>query len=141
MPVDRPARTSTIVFSRAQACVFAGVTRADLARWEQAADVSLGARRGGYLSMPDLLGLCVLRELDARLGPRFGDYALGVSQLVAALETAEEVERLDSHVALVGADFARLCELRSEHVSCAGDAFISVPLHPLLAELRDRVFS
>jgi len=138
--MHRPARASIIVFSRAQAAAITGISLQDLALWERAAWLSVGSRRGGHLSVAELLALSVLRELARRLGSRLTDYALGARALFRALEAAERVERLDHHVALIGADFARLCELRSEHVSCAGDAFVAVPLHPLLAELRDQVF-
>jgi hypothetical protein len=44
-------------------------------------------------------------------------------------------------VALIGRDFARLAGIRGDHVRCVGDDFIVVPLRPILAALRDRVFS
>jgi hypothetical protein len=133
--------TPAILFSRDLACDIAGVTPAEVERWEQAFGLQFGAQRDGSLSLRDVLGLCVLRELASRLGARLWAFGPGFAQLLNALAQADEPDRLDDHVAIVGPDYARLCQARADHLRCAGDGFLTVSLGPLLADLRDQVFS
>ncbi len=128
-------------FSRAAACRLVGLAPTELARWERAARREIGLRLPASLACSDLVALSVLRAVFTRVGKRAGAFTTGLAQLFTALAERTDIERLDDHVALIGRDFARLARLRSGHVCCAGDDFIVVPLHAILADLRDQVFS
>jgi hypothetical protein len=130
-----------IRFIPSQACVIAGVAPASLRSWEAQVGRSISQSGDGSLSLSELIGLCVIRELAARVGDRITDFRAGIAQLFDTLATRPDLESLDGHTAIVGRDLARLCELKSHHVTFADDGYLAVPLHPLLAELRDRVFS
>jgi hypothetical protein len=134
--VERPALAG---LSRTAACRLIGVSPSALGRWERS--VASGVSLPASLAFADLLALAVLRELTARLGAGADDFSAGVAQLFAVLAARADLERLDDYVALIGHDFARLAELRSDHVRCVGDDFIVVALHPILASFRDQVFA
>ncbi len=127
-------------FSRADACTVVGLTCADFDQWERALSAEAGVQLTPTLAFADLLALAILRAVIERLGWRAGAFTLGVGQLFQGLGTRPDLERLDDYAALVGRDFARLAELRSDHVRCSGDEFVVVPLGPILARLRDQVF-
>jgi hypothetical protein len=122
----------------AAACEIVGLTQAELDRWDKAITALWFARS---LTFADLLALAVVAEASHRLGGRAQDFELGLCRLFMAMADRGDLERLDDHVALVGRDFARVARLRGDHISCAGDGFLVIPLGPILARLRDRVFS
>src|SRR5580658_8896353 len=130
-----------ILFSRSQACQIVGLPAPLLAEWESALarepDLSLAPAFG----LAELIALSVGREMSARLGARLGAFTLGLGRLFRLLAGRADLNHLDDQAAVVGRDFALVCEVRSDHLSCKGEEFLVVPLHPLLAELRDRVFS
>jgi hypothetical protein len=128
-------------FSRVAACRLVELAPSELARWEWAAQRETGLRLPASLAFHDVIALAVLAEISRRVGARAGAFTMGLAQLFAALAERTCIERLDGHVALVGQDFARLAELRTDHVRCVGDDFIAVPLDAILADLRDQVFS
>ena len=127
-------------YSRAAASRIVGLAPTALARWERAAAREIGLRLPASLAFPDVLALGVLREVSARLGARVDGFTAGLGQLFATLDAIRDIERLDGLVALVGQDFARLTQVQRDHVSCVGDAFVVVPLRPILVGLRDLVF-
>jgi hypothetical protein len=121
----------------AAVCQILGLPPDELDRWAKA---NAALQLAGSLTFADLLALAVMAEASRRLGAGVEDYALGLCRLFVALAERTDLERLDDHVALVGRDFARVAQLRGDHIRCAGDGFIVVPLAPILADLRDRVF-
>jgi len=125
-------------FAPATACEIVGLTPAELERWGKAI---AALRLAPSLTFADLLALAVVAEASHRLGARARDFELGLCRLFVAMADQSDLERLDDHVALVGRDFARVARLRGDHISCAGDGFLVIPLGPILAGLRDRVFS
>jgi hypothetical protein len=139
---ERAARPSSPAgkprgFTPAAACEILGLTAGELNRWDRA---GAALRLAESLTFADLLALAVLAEASRRLGAGVEDFALGLCRLFVALAERTDLERLDDHVALVGRDFARVARLKGAHIRCAGDAFIVVPLGPILADLRDQVF-
>jgi len=136
-PLDRARPTPTARFTAAAACEILGLPAGELDRCDRAL---AALRLAASLSFADLVGLAVVAEASRKLGPGAADFSLGLSRLFVALADAAEVERLDEHVALVGRDFARVARLKDDHIRCAGDGFIVVPLAPILADLRDQAF-
>ena len=128
-------------FARAAACRIVGLTLPELEAWERALGDEAGLRLATSLTFADVLALAILREASWRLGASVTAFTLGLGQLFEILGARPDVERLDSHAALVGRDFARLAELRKIHLRCAGDDFVIVPLLPILGNLRDQVLS
>lgn len=122
----------------AAACEIVGLTPAELERWGKA---TAALRLAPSLTFADLLALAVVAEASRRLHAGAGDFELGLRRLFVAMAERADLERLDDHVALVGRDFARVARLRGDHISCAGDGFLVIPLGPILAALRDRVFA
>ncbi|HEX3405629.1 MAG TPA: hypothetical protein VHS81_00195 [Caulobacteraceae bacterium] len=110
---------------------------AELERWDRA---FAALRLAASLTFADLVALAVVAEACRRLGPGTADFSLGLCRLFEAMSETSNVEQLDAHVALVGRDFARVARLKDDHIRCAGDGFIVVPLAPILAGLRDQVF-
>jgi len=127
-------------FSRRAACRIVGLARSDLERWERAIRRSGGRPWPEALAFADLVALAVLREAMGRLDACAGAFAIGLGRLVEALRARSDVETMDDHVVLLGGDFARLAQVRSEHVRCSVGDFVVVWLRPILAELRDQVF-
>jgi hypothetical protein len=125
-------------FTREAACEILGLEAHTLDRWDRA---SAALRLATSLTFADLVALAVVAEASRRLGADTGDYTLGLCRLFVALAEPADAERLDEHVALVGRDFARVARLKDDHIRCAGDGFIVVPLAPILADLRDQVFA
>jgi hypothetical protein len=125
-------------FSQEAACEILGLEAHELDRWDLVRAAPSLART---LSFADLMAVAVVAEASRRLGAAASDYGLGLCRLFVALAEPADAERLDAHVALVGRDFARVACLRDDHIRCAGDGFIVVPLAPILADLRDRVFA
>ena len=128
VPGIAPAAASEIV----------GLTPAELDRWDKAI---AALRLAPSLTFADLLALAVVADASHRLGERARDFELGLCRLFVAMADRADLERLDDHVALVGRDFARVARLKGDHISCAGDGFLVIPLGPILAGLRDRVFA
>jgi hypothetical protein len=131
------AATEATGFTPAAACEILGLTAGELDRWDRA---GAALRLAESVTFADLLALAVMAEASRRLGAGVEDFALGLCRLFVALAERTDLERLDDHVALVGRDFARVARLKGDHISCTGDAFIVVPLGPILADLRDQVF-
>jgi hypothetical protein len=131
-------RGAELGFAPAAACELVGLTPAELDRWGRAI---AALRLAPSLTFADLLALAVVAEASHRLGARGRDFELGLCRLFVAMADQSNLERLDDHVALVGRDFARVARLRGDHISCAGDGFLVIPLGPILAGLRDRVFA
>jgi hypothetical protein len=124
-------------FTPAAACEILGLPPGQLERWDKAI---AALQLAPSLTFADLLALAVMAQASRRLGADVEDYALGLCRLFVALAERTDLERLDDHVALVGRDFARVARLKGDHIRCAGDAFIVVPLGPIVADLRDQVF-
>jgi hypothetical protein len=93
------------------------------------------------LWLEEIQALAVVGEAARRLGPMANAFEPGLGRLFAALAERDGVERLDDHVALIGRDFASLARMKGDHIRCAGDSFLVIPLGPILAALRDRVFA
>jgi hypothetical protein len=93
------------------------------------------------LSFAEIVALAIVGDASHRLGAGVERFELGLARLFTALAAHDCLDRLDDHVALVGRDFACLAQIKVDHIRCADDGFIVVPLGPILAELRDRVFS
>ena len=125
-------------FAPAAACEIVGLSPAELERWGKA---TAALRLAPSLTFAELLALAVVAEASRRLGAGARDFELGLCRLFVAMAERADLERLDDHVALVGRDFARVARLRGDHISCAGDGFLVIPLGPILAGLRDRVFA
>ncbi len=87
-----------------------------------------------------VFALAARREAVRRLGSLACDFGLGLELIAHALGDAADVERLERCTLLVGRDYARLAEVRSDHLSCKTGDFVVVPLRPILATLRDQVF-
>jgi hypothetical protein len=117
------------------------LTLPELERWEHAIEAETGRRLAASLTFADFIGLAILREASWRLGARVRDFNLGFGQLFEILGARADIESLDDFAALVGRDFARLAKLRKIHLRCVQDDFVVVPLRPILADLRDQVFS
>jgi hypothetical protein len=126
------------MFTPAAACEILGLSAGELERWDRA---YAALRLAASLTFADLVALAAVAEASRRLGDGAGAFTLGLCRLFVAMAEQADVERLDEHVALVGRDFARIARLRDDHIRCAGDGFIVVPLAPILADLRDQVFS
>ncbi len=124
-------------FTPAAACEILGLTAGELDRWDRA---GAALRLAESLTFADLLALAVMAEASRRLGAGVEAFTLGLCRLFVALAERTDLERLDDYVALVGRDFARIARLKDDHIRCAGDDFIVVPLAPILADLRDQVF-
>ena len=127
-----------VTFSPEAACGILGLPTAELDRWNRAL---AALRLAASLTFSDLVALAVVAEASRRLGAGADAFALGLCRLFVAIADEADVERLDEHVALVGRDFARIARLKDDHIRCAGDGFIVVPLAPILADLRDQVFA
>lgn len=125
-------------FAPAVACEIVGLSPAELERWRKA---TTALRLAPSLTFADLLALAVVAEASRRLGARADDFELGLCRLFVAMADRPDQERLDDQVALVGRDFARVAQLKGDHISCAGDGFLVIPLGPILGALRDRVFA
>ena len=138
---ERPASAAAAPaarFTPASACDILGLEAGELEQWERA---SAALRLAASLTFADLLALAVVAEAARRLGDGVGAFGLGLRRLFTTLADRTDLERLDDHVALVGRDFAQVACLKGDHVRCAGDGFIVVPLGPILADFRDRAFS
>jgi hypothetical protein len=135
---SRAGATPGARFTREAACEILGLEPHELHSWDRA---SAALRLATSLTFADLLALAVVAEASRRLGAATSDYGLGLCRLFVALAEPADAERLDEHVALVGRDFARLARAKDDHIRCAGDGFIVVPLGPILAGLRDRAFA
>ncbi len=94
---------------------------------------------GKALAFANVLAIAVVRE--ASRDGRAGAFTLGLGQLFQILAARPDVEHLDDYAALIGRDFARLAQLRGVHVLCKREDFVVIPLRPILADLRDQVFS
>jgi hypothetical protein len=114
-----------------------GLPPAELDRWERA---NAALRLAASLTFADLLALAVVAQASRHLGARVGAYTLGLCRLFVAMTDAGDLEHLDDHVALVGRDFARIARLKGDHIRCAGDGFVVVPLGSILDDLRGRRF-
>ena len=125
-------------FTREAACEILGLAAHELDRWDRAL---AALRLAPSLTFADLVALAVVAEASRRLGAAAGDHTLGLCRLFEALAEPADAERLGEHVALVGRDFARVARAKDDHIRCAGDGFIVVPLAPILADLRDQVFA
>jgi hypothetical protein len=127
-----------IRFSREEACEITGLPPGILERWEAAA---AGA---GFCPPPDftLSGLVALAVLHACAGRPNAEVecATGVAQLFRLLAKTD-LRRLGAQTVVIGRDVASLCEIRAAHVHFEGDAFLTIPLGPLIADLQDRVFA
>ena len=115
-----------------------GLEAPELGRWDRAL---AALRLATTLTFADLMALAVVAEAARRLGAAADDYTLGLCRLFTALAEPADAERLGEQVALVGRDFARVARAKDDHIRCAGDGFIVVPLAPILADLRDQVFA
>jgi hypothetical protein len=138
---SEPATEPSPSFTRAAAASIVGLAPSELSGWERSLRAQAGFDLGSTLNLADLVALAAMGVAAWRLGGRFEEFAHGLAQLFQALRDLADVERLDDHVAIVGRDFARIAELRGDHVRCAGDAFLVIPLAPILASFRDQVFA
>jgi len=133
-PYGRASRQA--LFSAEQACAIAGVS-ADLLsnrfgkRFEAAAEFTLA----------DILGLGVMGELLARADTDLEAFAVGFTYLFQALAASSDVERLDGVTAVLGPRSAELCSSEDVSVQRVPAGSVTVPLGPLLANLRDLVFA
>jgi hypothetical protein len=134
------ARRPGVVFSRTTAAEIAGLGELDLRRWEQALRVEAGLDLGEQLPFCDLLALVVVKAAADQLRFRASDYVLGLAETFRVLRNRTD-EPLDQSAILVGRDFARLTQLRGDHVRCSAGDFIVIDLGAILADLRDRVFA
>jgi len=128
-------------FSRAVACDLIGLAPSALAGWEAAARRETGLILPDRLAFADVLGLAVVAEASRRLAARLDSFIVGLAQLFAILTEHADAEHLDGRAALVGHGFARLVDLRDRHLHCGGEDLIVAPFLPILATLRDQVFS
>jgi hypothetical protein len=128
-------------FTRAVACHFIGMAPSALDGWEQAARREADLVLPERLAFSDVLALAVVAEASRRLGARLDNFTVGLAQLFALLAQHPGVERLDGRAALIGHGFARLADLRSPHLHCGGEDLIVAPFRPILASLRDQVFT
>ena len=136
-PTDA-AGAAAVAFSPEAACEILGLSAGELARWDRA---FAALRLAASLTFSELVALAVIGEASRRLEARAGAFTLGLCRLFVTLAEQADIERLGEHVALVGRDFARLARLKDDHIRCAGDDFIVVPLAPILADLRDQAFA
>ena len=137
-PAGAEPTDAAVAFSPEAACEILGLSAGELARWDRA---FAALRLAASLTFSELVALAVIGEASRRLEARAGAFTLGLCRLFVTLAERTDVERLGEHVALVGRDFARLARLKDDHIRCAGDDFIVVPLAPILADLRDQAFA
>jgi len=131
-------RAAGAVFSRVAACRIVGFAPSALKRWEKALADEAGRPRPAVFTVFDLLALSVIREVETRLGDRASGFTVGLGEVFGLLSAQVDLQRLDPFAVLVGPDFARLAELRADHVRCVGDGFVVVPFNPILEDLRGR---
>jgi hypothetical protein len=129
-----------LAFSREAACRIVGLSRATLETWAGQARRA-GASPPIRFGVGGLVALMVLRDLAGRLGPEREAFTPGIVQLFQLLAPHTDARWLSAQTAVIGRDFARLCELRTGHIRCDDGQFLAQPLRPLVAELQDRVFS
>jgi hypothetical protein len=127
-------------FSRATVARILGVEPAELRRWERVLHNLAGLELGATLTLADLVGLAVLGVSVRCLASGADAFAVGHAGVFDALRERADIEGLDGYVALVGHDSARIAE-RYDSENCAADDFLVVPLRPILADFRDRVFA
>ncbi len=127
-----------IRFSRDEACEITGLPPEILERWEAAA-AAAGFCTPRDFTLAGLVALAVLHACAGRPNAEI-EFAIGVAQLFRVLGKGE-LRRLSAQTAVIGRDVASLCELRAAHVHFEGDAFLAIPLGPLIADLQDRVFA
>jgi hypothetical protein len=139
-PARRGPRYVPLAFPREAACRIVGLTPATLEAWAGQAQKA-GVAPPITFGVGGLVALMVLRDLADRLGPETETFTSGLAQLFQLLAPRTDARWLASQTALIGRDFARLCELRTAHIRCDGGQFLAQPLRPLVAELQDRVFS
>jgi len=70
-----------------------------------------------------------------------GASAAGIEQLFGLLAARPDIDRLDKLSVVLGHDFARLVEADGDCAGKTGGDVVVVPLGPILAALRDEVFS
>ena len=135
---DAAAIRAPILFSREEALEIVGLPPEILTRWEAAACAA------GFCTPTDypLSGLVALSVLHACAGTPGAEieFAIGVAQLFRLLGKSD-LRRLAAQTAIVGRDGASLCELRAAHVHFDGDAWLAIPLRPLVSALQDRIFA
>jgi hypothetical protein len=125
-----------IQFSKSEACRIAGLPPATLAAWALLA-APFGFELHASFGIGGLVAFSVLRKLAERRSI----YAAGITQVFEVLMPCRDEGWLAARTAIVGPDFARLCELRTVHVRCNGDQFVVLPLRLIVSDLRDKVFS
>jgi hypothetical protein len=127
-------------FSRGAAADILGIEPAELRRWERVLLNLAGLELGSPLSLADVVALAVLGTTVRCLGAGADAFAVGNALVFDALRDRVDIERLDGYVALVGRDSARIVERYDSEASAAGDVLV-IPLRPILADFRNRVFA
>jgi len=138
-PVASPAGASP-GFDRAAAAAIVGLPPSALRRCERMLLDRAGLDLGPTLTLADLVAFAVLSVSVRCLGGAADAFAVGHARVFDALRDWPDIERLDGCVALVGRDSAQIVE-RYDAESCAADDTLVIPLHPILADFRGRVFA
>jgi len=136
-----PARRTTdpVRFSNAEAAAIVGATLDRLDAWRSLAP-SPDARASTGFTLADLLGFAVMQHVADRQGADLEAFAAGLARLFQILDRAPDVTRLDGLIALIGPQTAELLPRHSRRLNSPA-GYIVAPLGPLLADLRDQVFS
>ncbi len=139
-PAGCRRKYAPLTFPSEAACRIVGLAPATLEAWAGQA-LRAGVSPPITFGVGGLVALMVLRDLADRLGPETETFTPGLVQLFQLLAPLTDAGWLSAQTAVIGRDFARLCELRTAHIRCDDGQFLAQPLRPLIAELQDRVFS
>ena len=100
----------------------------------------MGLDLGRRLAISDLVALAVTETAARCLGIGADAFAVGLGQVFQALRERPDVEHLDGYAVLVDRNVARIvADYDTER--CAAEDILVVPLSPILATFRDRVFA